>query len=300
MSSFQNLCCELNIPIAEDKTVGPVTVLTFLGFVTDTDKMIGVIPEEKIIKLKDYLVPMLNSKNISVKDLESVIDLLAYCSRAIPSSRAFLRRFDDLLAGLKCKKPYYLVILNHEANTDVALWIQFLADFNGQCYFPDKYWVANDVLQLFTDSSGNPNLGCGAYFAGYWVQFQWPNHWSALPMIKHMALLELVPVVLAMSVWAQLLQNKRILLRIDNSALISIINKRTSKNKQIMKLIRPLVLLNMQFNIQFKSVHIEGLHSEISDALSRFQMKRFRSLVPTAALYPMEIPQAFLDIISVL
>ena len=106
MSSFQNLCYELNIPIAEDKTVGPVTILTFLSFVIDTAKMIVVIPEDKIIKQKDYLVPMLNSKKISVKDLESVIDLLAYCSRAIPSSRAFLRRFYDLLAGLKCKKPY--------------------------------------------------------------------------------------------------------------------------------------------------------------------------------------------------
>jgi len=54
-------------------------------------------------------------------------------------------------------------------------------------------------------------------------------------MKKKMALLELVPVVLVLSVWPQSLQNKRILLRIDNSALISIINKRTSKNKQIMK-----------------------------------------------------------------
>ena len=267
----QNLCYELNIPIAEDKIVGPVTVLTFLGFVIDTEKMIVVRPEDKIIKLKDYIVPMLNSKKISVKDLESVIGLLAYCSRAIPSSRAFLRRFYDLLTGLKCKKSYYLVKLNHEEKADVALWLQFLEDFNGQCYFPDKYWVSNDVLQLFTEGSGNPNLGCGAYFAGYWVQFQWPNHWSALPMIKKMALLELVPVVLALSVWPQSLQNKRILLRIDNSALISIIYKRTSKNKQIMKLIRPLVLLNMQYNIQFKSLHIEGLHREISDALSRFQ-----------------------------
>jgi hypothetical protein len=69
MSSFRNLCYELNIPIAEDKTVGPVTVLTFLGFVIDTAKMIVVIPEDKIIKQKDYLVPMLNSKKISVKDL---------------------------------------------------------------------------------------------------------------------------------------------------------------------------------------------------------------------------------------
>jgi len=67
-----------------------------------------------------------------------------------------------------------------------------------------------------------------------------------------------------------------------------------------MKLIRPLVLLTMQYNIQFKALHIEGLHNEISDALSRFQMKRIRSLAPTATLYPMEISKAFLDIISVL
>ena len=79
---------------------------------------------------------------------------------------------------------YYLVRLIHEAKTDVALWLQFLEDFNGQCYFPDRYWVANDVIQLFTESSGNPNLGCGAYFAEYWVQFQWSYHWGALPMIN--------------------------------------------------------------------------------------------------------------------
>jgi hypothetical protein len=120
--------------------------LTFLGFVIDTEKRIVVIPEDKIIKLKDYLVPMLNSKNHFGQGF-------IICHWFII---AFLRRFDDLLAGLKCKKPYYLVRLNHEAKADVALWLQFLEDFNGQCYFPDKYWVANDVLQLFAYSSGNP------------------------------------------------------------------------------------------------------------------------------------------------
>jgi hypothetical protein len=75
-----------------------------------------------------------------------------------------------------------------------------------------------------------PGIGCN---------FNGQIYWGALPMITNMALLELVPVVLALSVWAQLLQNKHILLRIDNSALISIINKRTSKNKQIMTLIKP-------------------------------------------------------------
>ena len=42
-----------------------------------------------------------------------------------------------------------------------------------------------------------------------------------------------------------------------------------------MQLIRPLVLLTMQHNIQFKAVHIAGAKNEISDSLSRFQMERF-------------------------
>jgi hypothetical protein len=49
----------------------------------------------------------------------------SFLSLVMPS-RAFLRRFYDLLTGLKCKKPYYLVRLNHKAKADVALWLQFL------------------------------------------------------------------------------------------------------------------------------------------------------------------------------
>lgn len=39
MSSFKNTCDEFCIPLAEEKTEGPKTVLTFLGIVIDTDKM---------------------------------------------------------------------------------------------------------------------------------------------------------------------------------------------------------------------------------------------------------------------
>jgi hypothetical protein len=41
-----------------------------------------------------------------------------------------------------------LVKLNHEEKADVALWLQFLEDFNGQCYFPDKYNAREEGIAL--------------------------------------------------------------------------------------------------------------------------------------------------------
>jgi hypothetical protein len=57
-----------------------------------------------------------------------------------------------------------MVRINKEVKADVQMWLQFLIEFNGQCYIPEKTWLSNDTLEMFTDSSGNPELGCGAYF----------------------------------------------------------------------------------------------------------------------------------------
>ncbi|CAG2232678.1 unnamed protein product [Mytilus edulis] len=123
-----------------------------------------IIPQEKLEKLQSDLSSLLQKKKIMLRELESITGLMSFCSRAIPSSRAFIRRFYDLIASVKCKKHHYKVRLNKEVKADAMLWLQFLNIFNGQCFFPERVWLSNDILQLFTDSSGNQYLGCGAFF----------------------------------------------------------------------------------------------------------------------------------------
>jgi hypothetical protein len=36
MDVFKNICQELGVPLADNKTVGPTTLLTFLGLLIDT------------------------------------------------------------------------------------------------------------------------------------------------------------------------------------------------------------------------------------------------------------------------
>jgi hypothetical protein len=86
-----------------------------------------------------------------------------------------------------------------------------------------------------------------------------------MPILRNMSLLELIPVVLALYLWSSFHKRKKqILFHIDNLALVSIINKRTSKDKQIMKLVRPLVLLTMLNDIQFKARHINTTENSIA------------------------------------
>lgn len=298
MESFRKLCSQLGVPLAEDKTIGPVTLITFLGLEIDTVLMLVKIPQDKLQKLKDQLIPLMSKKRIAIKELESLTGLMAFCSRAIVSSRAFIRRFYDLIASVKNAKPYYTVRINNEVKSDAEMWLQFLSNFNGECYMPEKFWTSNQSIELFTDSTGNESLGCAAYFRGHWVQYQWPKQWSNTDILADITCLELIPIILAFFIWGSEFSKKKILLHIDNQALVSIINKRTSKSKRVMTLVRILVYLTMQKNIQFKAKHIAGVHNEIADALSRFQSCRFRTLAPNADQSPALVPQEFLQIIS--
>ncbi|XP_052695666.1 uncharacterized protein LOC128174070 [Crassostrea angulata] len=295
MSEFDNICTELNIPLAEDKTLGPVSVLTYLGLEIDTVNMLIKIPKPKVEILKQYVQEFLSRKSVLLKELESLVGMFNFFGKAIRSSRAFNRRFYDAMSG--ASEAHHHIRLLSELKDDLHMWAIFLEKFNGISYFPSREWISSDVLELFTDSTGNAELGCGAYFQGRWAFFEWAPKWHSSDIIRDMTFLELVPLVLAIRLWGQDLECKKDLFFIDNSALVSIVNKQTSKSKRVMKLVRELVLMLMQYNCIFKAKHIESSNNCIADSISRNQWGKFRQLAPEAKEQAEPIPQDFLQMI---
>lgn len=151
---------------------------------------------------------------------------------------------------------------------------------------------------MYTDAAGNKDLGCGAYFQGSWTFLQWPVVWNK-DVFLDITYLELVPIVLAFCTWGQQLKGKSIVLWSDNLALVEILNKKDSRNKRVMSLIRYLVLYLLQNNIQVKSCHVQGKINNISDAISRLQWERLASLLPeTASRVPTPVPEEFLRLFN--
>lgn len=56
--------------------------------------------------------------------------------------------------------------------------------------------------------------------------------------MKDLTFLELVPVVLVISLWGDKLAKKKIVLHLDNQAVVAILNKLTSKSEWVMTLLR--------------------------------------------------------------
>ena len=240
MCIFSRICEDLGVPLAANKTFGPTHVLVYLGLEIDTWEMRVRIPFDKLHFLRESLLCFLGRKKITLKELQSLVGSLNFCARAIPGAIAFNRLFYDASVGISNPRHHLRVSLAMKEYMRMRLI--FLECFNSSVYFPEKQWSDSDQLQLFTDSAGGSQFGCAAILGCCWSFLRWPSVWSDSAVLKDITFLELVPIVLAFHLWGALLQNKKIVLRSDNQALIFILNKKSSKSGRVMHILRPLVL----------------------------------------------------------
>ena len=284
LDSFMKLCEDINIPLAPEKTQGPAQVLTFLGIELDTVRMQAKLPQDKLSKCRENIQQLLPKrvKHIRLRRLQSIIGLLNFACRVIAPGRAFLRRLIDLTQ--QGNRPHHFIKLTRETKEDLRTWLAFLKLHNGVTIFPEAAWTEDHVLNLYTDAASQH--GFGGVLGRSWFLGEWPDSWKT----QNIALLELYPIVVAMHIWGHVLTSKRVLLHTDNQALVPIINKRTCKDTQIMKLVRSLMLATMRSHIIIKAVHVPGRSNGLADALSRLQVDRFHSLAPSAEQWPVKIP----------
>jgi hypothetical protein len=99
MSTFRSLCDYMGVPLAEENTIGPACIIIFLGLEIDTLEMVKRIPQDKLVEVRHKLHMVLSKKKVTLKELQSLVGLLNFCARAIPSVRAFNRRFMTQRAG---------------------------------------------------------------------------------------------------------------------------------------------------------------------------------------------------------
>jgi len=96
--------------------------------------------------------------------------------------------------------------------------------------------------------------GYGAVFQSKWCYGAWSVEFQA----HQITFKELFSIALAIDTWGLQLSNKCIILHSDNSAVVHTINEQTSKDFNIMLLVRKMVLSCMKQNLSVKSAHIPG------------------------------------------
>jgi hypothetical protein len=218
--SFRALAKDINIPIKEEKTVLPTTVLTFLGLEFDTLNCEIRLPEDKLASLREILSRFMRKRTATLHELQSLIGLLNFACSVVPPGRTFLRRIIDLTRGIQ--KPHHHRNLNKESRADLKAWSMFINNFNGKAFFPSGRMHTSESLHLYTDAS---NVGYGGVFGTKW--FYGPFDENLLDF--HTSVTEFFPIVIAMEMWGASLSNSSIVFHSDNIAVVHVINSNTSK-----------------------------------------------------------------------
>ena len=279
---FLKVMSDIGVPIAPEKTFKPTKYIQFLGVDLDTQNMLACLPEEKVKKFSDLIDEFLGVKSVTLKKMQSLTGMLNFSCGVISPGRAFSRRLYNLTIGVQ--KPYYHIKLSKDVKEDLRVWKRFLHQYNRKTFFLEKIWNDNLTLKLYTDAS--TTIGFGAMFGNSWFYGNWEDQCKGL----HISILELYPICVALDIWGPVLANKCIHLFCDNIAVVFIVNKFTSKDPYLMKLVRYLVFTCMKFNILIKATHLCGRLNTIADKLSRGQVQQARAEAPYLEAEPTRVP----------
>ena len=266
IQQFLDVCSDLGVPIAFEKTEWASTQLIFLGMLLDGKLMIIAIPEDKRARAVYLLKIMKDKKKATVKQLQALCGYLSFLNKAIYPGRAFTwrmyskysqitnRKFNSKSTKPQVKrlKQHHHVRLDKEFKSDCMVCLNFLTDKNLKrivCrpMINLNVFTTSKQINFYSDASAANELGYGCVFQNYWLYGKWESNFirDYKPSIEFLELYALCAGVLT---WEKLLTDCQIIIFCDNQAVVSMINNLTSSCKRCMYLIRILVLNGLIYN----------------------------------------------------
>ena len=277
---FIELCTYLGVPVAPEKTIWASTRVKFLGIEIDGLYRRLLVPQDKKDKARHMLQYCLEKKKVTVKFIERLSGFLNFLNKAIYPGRAFTpRMYAKIDRKIENMRQYHHISLDSEFRSDCKVWLEFLDNSDSNFVYCRPFTDLSlrldaKELNLYTDSSANPRLGCGGIFDERWFFGQW--EYDFIRRYKpSIAYLELYAVCMAVFIWREELTNLRFQVHCDNESVVRILNTTSSGCKHCMQLIRRLILLSLRYNMRIFGLHVRGIHNSLSDSLSRLQFKRF-------------------------
>lgn len=282
LQTFKDAFSHLNIPIQEDKLVGPSTKITYLGIQIDTVTFTVSIPEDKVKEALEMMPKWCNRRTSTKRELQSLMGKLNFFSKVVLPGRLFVRRLIDLSTTVKM--PSHHVTINREARDDIHWWCEFLQSWNQSSFIPDPRRIYSTDLLLFTDAA--KLIGLGGVFGSAWIQ----SEWNEATRDKDIDFKELFAILAAVVTWGHQWAGKRVIIVTDNKPITQIWSSGSTPSPHLMCLTRKIFLFAAANNFSLSLKHILGHFNPVADALSRFQMPKFRRLMPDAETNPTPIP----------
>ena len=238
------LCERLGLPVAPEKIEGPSTRLTFLGITIDSQSMTLSLPEAKVVQLQKRLLDWTSRRSASKHQLQELLGHLNHAAAVVRPGRAFLRATIETMKRPRSRHQY--TRLDTQTKAELTWWRLFVYSWNGVSILPPLA----PTRTIISDASGS--WGCGAFQqqSGEWLQLPWPETWARM----NIAVKELLPIVLAATVWGHNWAGHLILFLSDNMAVVAALNSRAARHPALSHLLKCLFFVQAFHNFEYSSL----------------------------------------------
>ena len=183
---------------------------------------------------------------------------LLYISKCVKSSRFFLNRMLDILRAHFGSNE---LNLGQDFHRDLNWFGNFLPQFNGTA-------VCNHSPVHMTIELDAGLVGLKAICMNQVYAIKIPKNYENYSTVH----LEMLNILAALRLWAKQWSNKKILLKCDNQAVVSVLNLGKTQDMTLAAMARNINMLLAMEDIELQVIHILGSDNKIADLLSRFSI----------------------------
>ena len=268
---------ELGLPVSPSKIELAAQLMVFLGILFNSINMTISLHESRVKDIESMLDEWMNKTSASRNELQSLIGVLSFASKVVPSSRVFLRRMID-----QCKSiPFTAAATTRYPLTpsffaDVQWWTQFIRCHNGKTIA--RSCLTRASLHIHTDA-------CVTRYAAVtnksWYACTWSDAEEATARrLKRdsMPWKELYAIAKALATFSVNNRGMRIVIHSDCEPVIQAWQRGDSRKTEMANIIRTMLFICATNDIDMQIEFIAGVDNVFADLLSRGQINRFMEL----------------------
>jgi hypothetical protein len=265
----------LPVEMAKDAAEGGVdTTKNYLGVLLDALRHELRMSDARMEQILRRLEEVGGKSFLKRDELQSLVGVLSFAAKACPPGRTFLRRMISAL-----RRHGRFVRLNRGIKADIAWWKRYGTELNGSSLFLAREWSDAEELHFYTDASLD---GYGAaflvdgkleYFGGPWSDFGIDGKDGSW----HISELEALALVMAVATWGSKLSRRRVVVRVDNEATVTAVNKARCADPGMMVCMRELFFVMARDSFALRCKWIGTKENVLADAASRAEWACFRA-----------------------
>ena len=247
----------LGLSVSQKKLVSPSTRVTCLGVLIDTDAGTISIPPEKLTQISETVHQWLEKRSCTRRQLQSLLGLLLYIHKCVKPARIFLNRMLELLRAAHGSN---FISLTSEFRRDLQWFAKFLPSYNGVNYYDHR--SVDHIIELDACLTGLG--GCVGRFV---YHLPLAHGYANCGIVQ----LEMVNILLAMRLFWRLWSTKKILVRCDNYAVVTVLRSGKTRDPFLAACARNIWYCAATYDTDVTFTHIKGSENKVADLLSRWK-----------------------------